>query len=57
MTPLQRLLSDRLGRDLGVYLSEARAAGRSVSEIADDLTVRTGVKVSRMSVWNWSQAA
>ncbi len=55
MEPTDRflLVQARLGRDLNRWLSEQRAASRSLRTIAADLYAVTDVNVSREAVRRW----
>lgn len=53
VTPKYALVQTRLGRDLGTYLAEARAAGRNWRQIAADLSAVTSTPVTHETVRAW----
>lgn len=50
---LRAALTDKLGRDLGTYVTGLRTAGFSWREIADNLHERTGITVSYEALRGW----
>lgn len=53
-TPLQTLLSDRLGRPLWDALDEGRAAGTSWRDLAEQITAATGQPISWETLRAWN---
>jgi len=52
---LRTAIEERLGRDVVLYASGLRQAGRSWREIADEIQARTSVEVSHESLRKWVQ--
>ncbi len=55
MDPSDRFqnIQTRLGHDLNAHLATERATGKTLHQIAADLTAATGVAVSREAIRRW----
>ncbi len=52
-TDRYQLIQLRLGRDLGAYIADARAAGRTLRQVAADLRTITGMPITYEWVRKW----